>query len=88
MSQELNNLPADLQLAQVAMQVKPVQALQIERNVPFSTSLTVTGTNRLNRDAMATSGTWLTTKDAPTCTGTPAEPATSAVSGGACLGAR
>ena len=35
MGQELNNLPADLQLAQVTMQVNPVQALQIERNVPL-----------------------------------------------------
>src|SRR5205807_2785157 len=35
MSQELDNLPADLQLAQVTMQVNPVQALQIERNVPL-----------------------------------------------------
>src|SRR5438477_9024142 len=34
MCQELNNLPADLQLAQVTMKVKPVQALQAERNVP------------------------------------------------------
>jgi hypothetical protein len=35
MGKELDHLPADLQLAQVAMQVKPVQALQIERHVPL-----------------------------------------------------
>jgi hypothetical protein len=32
--QELDNLPADLQLAQVTMQVKPVQALKVQRCVP------------------------------------------------------
>ncbi len=31
--QELDHLPAHLQLAQVAMQVEPVQALQVQRNV-------------------------------------------------------
>jgi hypothetical protein len=33
-AQELDHLPAHLQLAQVAMQVEPVQAFQIERHVP------------------------------------------------------
>ena len=33
-AQELDDLPADLQLAQVAMQVEPVQAVQVEGDVP------------------------------------------------------
>ena len=66
--QELDDLPADLQLAQVTVQVQTVQALQVQATCPSSTSFTVTGTDRLIRDAMATSGTCLRTEDAPTCT--------------------
>jgi hypothetical protein len=33
-AQELDDLPADLQLAQVAMQAEPVQAVQVEGDVP------------------------------------------------------
>ena len=32
-AQELDDLPADLQLRQVAMQVEPVQALQVQRDM-------------------------------------------------------
>jgi len=46
----------------------------------------VTGTDLVNRDTMATSAPGLPTEDALTCTVAPAEPQTSAVSGGACLG--
>jgi len=31
---ELDHLPANLQLAKVAMQVEPVQAIQVEGDVP------------------------------------------------------
>jgi hypothetical protein len=32
-AQELDHLPADLQLCQVAVQVEPVQALQVQRDM-------------------------------------------------------
>ena len=52
--------PPTCSSAQVAVQVETVQALQVQATCPSSTSFTVTGTDRLNRDAMATSGTWPT----------------------------
>ena len=35
MVQELDHLPAHLQLAEIAMQVEPVQALQVQLHVPI-----------------------------------------------------
>ena len=35
MVQELDDLPADLKLAQVAVQVETIQALQVERRMPI-----------------------------------------------------
>ena len=55
--QELHHLPAHLQLGEVAVQVDPVQTVQIELTCPSSTSLTVTGLTRTRRDAMTTSAT-------------------------------
>ena len=87
--QELDDLPADLQLAQVAVQVEPVQALQVQRRRarPARRS-TVTGTDRLIRDAMAPSSTWPTHGGCAHLHATRLRNhETSAVSGGACLGA-
>jgi hypothetical protein len=87
MVQELDDLPADLQLPQVPMQVKPVQALQVQRNMPVE--------HVIDRDRHRSPqpGRHNTLQNmgyerrmrlpARKCH---AEPGTSAVSGGACLG--
>jgi len=86
MSQELNNLPADLQLAQVTMQVNPVQALQIERNVPIQHVVDCDRHRPLEPGRMATSATWLTHEGCAYLHGNACRTRNSAVSGGACLG--
>lgn len=85
MLEELDHLAAHLQLRQVAMQVKPVQALQVQRNMIIQHVVDRDRHRPRDPDTMATSATWPMhggCADLHRCVrGTQ----TSAVSGGACL---
>ena len=54
MPQELTTCPPTCSWA-IAVQVDPIQTLQIQAHMPSSTSLTVTGLTRTRRDAMTAS---------------------------------
>jgi hypothetical protein len=76
-----------LQLAEIAVQVKTVQALQVEHHLPVEHV-----EHRDRHRSLQPGRHWqppgrgLQAKDALTCTVAPAEPKTSAVSGRVCLG--
>ena len=86
-AQELHDLPADLELPKIAMEIDPVQTLQVQLHMPLEH---VVDRHRVNpcqtgcHDNLRNHTYGY--EDAPTCTEPPEKPSTSAVSGEACLG--
>jgi hypothetical protein len=86
MLKELHELAADLQPAEITVQVEAVQALKVQLHVPVQHIVHRDRHRPVDprrHDTPPARG--LRTEDALTRTEPHAEPATSAVSGGACL---